>query len=667
MKHTNFQSRLFSPLPDGYMEALAIGPNLEFSFAPDLEPGALQINPADGDTSITSRARFEELAHRDDVPGAIGVREVKYLITGVDTDSPQVYFLNTNVHKYHFFFARDVLGVGLSGREFNNVTYFTQDRQFLAGTIIAHDQFAQQGEGDGLYAMEFWPTDPVSFKFIALAYRLIREAVSFAAEKIAYHPSGFEQERIYTDAQSEFEAGGIRVILTDDIFKNLRYSPLNLGVGYGRLRIMDGANFSPPGITTVVLFKSLPNELSHVSGVLSETPQTPLSHVNLRAKQNNTPNAYMADAAKEPRIATLLDQLVRYEVKPDDIDISPTTKAEVDAFFENQRPSEEQTPVRNLAVTQIQSLDTIGHENLDAFGAKAANVAQLRKILPNGIVPSGFAVPFYFYNRFMSEAGLYAQIRTLRETPDFQNNEDVRDRGLKAFRKAIKRAPVPEDLKTALGQVQAIMETAYPIRCRSSTNNEDLEGFNGAGLYDSYTHRPDEGHLEKSIKQVWASLWNFRAYEEREFYRIDHFTTAMGVLLHRNFDNELANGVALTKNIYFPDFSGFYVNSQVGEALVTNPGPNAIAEELLIMRDAASSTQITYEKIRIRASSLVPAGETVLPTDKIDQLVTQMEIIQSHFKAVYGADNDPDFAMDIEFKLDADRQLIIKQARPWVD
>ena len=74
-----------------------------------------------------------------------------------------------------------------------------------------------------------------------------------------------------------------------------------------------------------------------------------------------------------------------------------------------------------------------------------------------------------------------------------------------------------------------------PLRCRSSTNNEDLPGFSGAGLYDSFTHRPDEGHLSESIKQVYASLWNYRAFEAREFYRIDHFTTAMGVLVHPQF------------------------------------------------------------------------------------------------------------------------------------
>ena len=47
----------------------------------------------------------------------------------------------------------------------------------------------------------------------------------------------------------------------------------------------------------------------------------------------------------------------------------------------------------------------------------------------------------------------------------------------------------------------------------------DRPGFNGAGLYNSYTQHPEETEddgIDKSLKQVFASLWTFRAFSERE-------------------------------------------------------------------------------------------------------------------------------------------------------
>ena len=50
---------------------------------------------------------------------------------------------------------------------------------------------------------------------------------------------------------------------------------------------------------------------------------------------------------------------------------------------------------------------------------------------------------------------------------------------------------------------------------RSSTNAEDLPGFNGAGLYDTVANVRGKAALGEAVKQVWASLWNLRAVEER--------------------------------------------------------------------------------------------------------------------------------------------------------
>lgn len=247
----------------------------------------------------------------------------------------------------------------------------------------------------------------------------------------------------------------------------------------------------------------------------------------------------------------------------------------------------------------------------------------------------------------------------------FRTDPAERERLLRRFRTRIREAPVPEPLAGQLRELHAEFPAGQPLRCRSSTNNEDLEGFNGAGLYDSYTHRADEGELGNTIKQVWASLWNFRAFEERDFHRIDHLVAAMGVLVTPNFDNELANGVAVAKNVYDPNWPGFYVNVQVGESLVTNPDPDAIPDEFLI---SPIGEQFEYETQYIKRSSLLgPNQRTVLSATQVTGLVRALEAIQEHFKEVYGKQDDPAFAMDVEFKFDIQAALVVKQARPWID
>ena len=125
---------------------------------------ALPMDVEDGAVFLPDRATYELLAHRDDFPGAVGVREVKFLVSEVDGPRPKLHFLNTRTRRYHFDFARSVLGFardrdywdGLS--LFNEITYFTNTRRrFLAGSLVYHPHVTRPGRAPGLYAVEFWP------------------------------------------------------------------------------------------------------------------------------------------------------------------------------------------------------------------------------------------------------------------------------------------------------------------------------------------------------------------------------------------------------------------------------------------------------------------------------------------------------------------------------
>ncbi|NVJ59741.1 MAG: hypothetical protein HWE27_05080 [Gammaproteobacteria bacterium] len=786
--------------------------------------------------SIDTREQFLSIAQRSSVTGAIGINEVKFVIMDINTNDPKLYFMNTKLFPYHYDFVKNELRTYSDLSQFNNDTYFFDERRNLAGTILAHDNYTSAEGIQGIYTVEFWPTDPVSALLTTKAYNLIKNSFSAATNKLVHFPASDVQTAIYFENKSLFESSNTPIITSDELFSNVTFSPLNLGEGFGTLRVIESGSetFST---RDVVIFKAIPNDLSHVGGIITDAPQTPLSHINLKAKQNNTPNAYIKGASSNPSITSLVGKVVQYKVTVDGYELREATQAEADQWFESVRPTNSQTPQSDLNAKDPIRLTQIGNADWIRYGAKAANVAELAKVLDRSQVPDGYAVPFSLYDEFMKakrcegvdldevtgeeipngefrelceqqskidnyaisaarrglssvyniEAGssnvtiamrspvdldlvlidngeyvvsanhrgarlyntgtisykgltitysgylagnetitisgttgsglsvgaygyqagsgnlvvtqvtensegksYYEQIAEIMEDEAFQNDPAERDSQLKDFRKEIKKGEVPASITLKLDQMHEFWRNedgtmTRSVRLRSSTNNEDLEGFNGAGLYESTTHDPDEGKIEESAKKIWAALWTFRAFEERDFYRIDHFKTYMGILAHESYGDEQVNGVGVTKNIYSKNTKGHYINAQYGEISVTNPEPiivagetvNSIPDEFLLA-EVISAEGYAMEWIRqyIRHSNVETVYDApvmtpnVLTDAEIDELRMAMDKIQAHFKAIYNGDEN--FAMDIEFKItrttDGSRgHLEIKQARPWVD
>lgn len=298
----------------------------------------------------------------------------------------------------------------------------------------------------------------------------------------------------------------------------------------------------------------------------------------------------------------------------------------------------------------------------DGFGAKCTNIATMRSFgFPEGTIPDRFGVPFYFYREFMEYNDFFDEARNMIQDSDFISDREIREDMLSDFRKKINKADMPGWMLNALDDMHRSFPEGTSIRCRSSTNNEDLPGFSRAGLYDSKTQHPDEGHISKSIKQVYASLWNFKAFEERDFYRVDHFIASMGVLFHSNYSNEKVNGVAVSTDPVYQTENTYYINSQLGEDLITNPDSSSVPEEILlgILADPGDDYLV------VRRSNLIPADSLLMGEDYLAQMRDFLTVIHDEFAVLYGAVNNDNFAMDIEFKITREDQLIIKQARPW--
>ena len=624
---------------------------------------ASAIGTSKGRVHIPDKQTYETLSHRDNFPGSANISEVKFVIYDIHTKSPKLYFVNSKRYEYHYTFSRDAVNRYNSNSLFNNHTYFTNSRRRnTAGSIVYHPNYVSPSGQTGIYTVEFWPADPVAFRFIETSFEMIVSSMPFLDGQIAYHPASETHRTLHQSEISQYKKSHVAVIDSEDLFGNSTYSALNTGECFGTLKFITGAQTMSS--RDIVILRNIPNDITHVSGIITEQNQTPLSHINLKAKQNGTPNAYLKNASTDPRITPLIGQNVKLSISPDGIEIRIASQEETEDYFEKIRPSKTSFPERNLNYDQIAQLSDIDFSMSSAFGAKATNLAELNTIIPS-ITPHGYAIPFYFYDAFMKHNGFYVEAEQMMDDTLFQSFPSVRENRLKEFRNRIKETGIlPNWMLNALNDLQESFPDDAPIRARSSTNNEDLQGFNGAGLYESYTHYKEEGHFAKTAKQVWAGLWTYRAFEERDFWRIDHMSAAMGILVHQNFQNETSNGVGVTKNIYLPGpgWEGHYVNVQIGENLVTNPEPGSIPEEYIIANLGFGSN---YEIQYIRNSNQIETGQRILTRSQALRLRDYMDIVHAHFKNLYRGNSN--FAMEIEFKLIGNGQFIIKQARPWVE
>ncbi len=625
----------------------------------DGPPRPEELDPEDGVATIPSREAYERLSYQGDAGRDAYLNDiqfVKFQLENAGSDKAQLYFMNTKRYRAHPRFMQAIgirrFGRGRSGGNSG------PGRQ-MRGAIAYHPRVRAPDGSAGVYTYDFQPNDSFPLELLEFCQRLILEKAPFLKGKLVYHPlrGGLEP---YEREKEKYAEAKITVYLDDDLEMNLGFLPLNRGATFGRLRIMKSAGLPTP--RDVVLYRSLPNELPRVAGIITEARQTPLSHVNLRAIQDGVPNAFVTGATKNSAIAPLVGKWVRYEVSDDGFEIREAEQAEVDTHFESIRPKARQTPSRDLSVTEMRPLAKIGFADSSAYGVKAANVGAMRTFgLPEGIVPDGFGVPFHFYDAFMKHNELYAKARSLFADPAFREDGDHRSAVLARFRSHIRSGDLPDWMFAAVAELERSFPSGTPIRCRSSTNNEDLPRFSGAGLYGSYTHDADDGHLGRTIKKVYASLWSDRAYEEREFYRIDHFAAAMGVLVHPSYKGERANGVVVTTDVLYETDGTYYVNAQVGEDLVTNPDSASVPEEVLLgwwKEDGAKLMQ---------HSNRVAAEKRILEPAHLDVLRTCLGKIHAKFAKLYEVDpEDENFAMEIEFKVAKDGSVAIKQARPWV-
>ncbi|MCS6902216.1 MAG: PEP/pyruvate-binding domain-containing protein [Myxococcales bacterium] len=605
----------------------------------------------DGDfaPAIPGPEVWDALAFRPATSILAGTEVVKVIL---DRSDGSLYFLQSERWPVHYYFARRFLSrpgdpVG-DERAFNRREYHTPERRFILGTVSRYP-----GE---VWAFELYAGDELDIEETARAFAQIRQAVFFG-DRLRYRPVPSAHEQ---DPRTRVL---MPVIESHDLFGRITYQPLELGEAFGYLRILPTAqDFDPTRLRPfdIVVLGSLPEDIPVVSGVITDELQAPLGHINVLCHNRKTPNMALRGASKRPEVVALEGQLVRLRVDAQGYTLSLASQKDAEHSWEQRRPKTPQTPRRDDAEVGLPALAQLTLEDIPRVGAKAAQLGLVTRLAQGRFrVPRGFALPMAAYARFLAAHGLDRRIQDMLADPTFQQDASVRAQQLAALREVMEKAEVPNDI---LQPLRARIKELLPpgkVRLRSSTNAEDLPGFNGAGLYRSARVDPDDPvDVARGLRKVWSSVWLAGAHEERTWYRIDSSTVGMAILVQESIDDDVINGVAITENPFSQGQPGYFVNAQVSGGSVTGARGNEIPEQLLIY---------TFEDgqgVERLSNSSLNGGKPLLRPEDIKRLSSALEILHIGFTGDHHGMTGR--AVDVEFLFAGPaRDVVIVQARPY--
>lgn len=589
---------------------------------------------------------WRALAYRPDYQTTARTEVVKLLIDL--QDDWKTYFVESEQWELHYGFARRVLGFRRHADEyadhmaFNVEQYRRPNRRFILASLVRYLDA-------GIWSFELVPGDTLDAERLRRAFQHVRQRVYFG-EALRFRPLSPRQER-----HARALRDSVPVVELAELMSRVRYQPLVVGTAYGVLRIVRGpldvARVRP---NEVLVTEHVPDELPPVSALVTSRLQAPLAHVAILSRSRGTPDMALRHAVADPGFVALDGQLVKLVVGPQDFTIERAELSEAEAAWRQRRPDRVFIPPLDPDERELKNVCELRLEDVRIAGAKAA---QLGEVCALGVeTPGGFVVPFHHYARHLRVHGLAQGLQGMLADPRFRSDAQARAQHLADLRRAITESRVDRRLLRQIRQRLAGSTGRWIFR--SSTNAEDLPGFNGAGLYESVVvdASADEDAIERALSRVWASVWLQRAFEERDWYRIDPAAVAMAVLIQPFVEEVIATGVAITANPFDQARPGFYVNAEPRGGSVTGAGDDEVPEQVLIY------TWSEAPEFELLSRSSRAGGAAILTEDDLHTLARLLTRLHDALQPRYGERAN---AVDVEFLLaERPRRFVVVQARP---
>ena len=604
--------------------------------------------------TLTSKSQFEEFASLPLYQKYGQVSSVKIVY---EVAEKKLHFVPSKDFEFHYEYCVNEIGFYGSLGNFNDVCYSgSKSRPFLLANINYY-------KASDTYALELGPSDRMNAEQLATLIESF-QGEAFFGDRLKLMVNTVHVKSILDQLTAEIE-----LLYPEEVYNRQTYQPIAKFKRYGHVRVIENWENESDSIraTDILILKDIPLSFPMVNGVVVTDFQTPLSHVSILGQNRKIPICAYTKLFETDQFTKLDGEVVEFMVTQDTFILRP---------FSGEIPDVKRSKNRlklklNTEVDSLIPIYYLKEKESDVVGNKAANFGELAHYAEKmdfKVPESAFAIPFHFYQNHVVSSRAQGKINALLRKDLSNKSRAEIESELIEIQTLILNAQVDSKLISDVENMIVRLGDYRRMRFRSSTNAEDRDGFSGAGLYASKTGElgNPKKPIDEAIKKVWASLWNYEAFMEREAFNIDHSTVAMGILVHRSFPNEEVNGVAITTNLYRDDYLGFVVNAQLGDESVVAPKNGVQCDQFICYPDESTTDYGKKEGgIDVITVSSLNNGEMVMTEKEIQHLANQLERIKSYYlRRHFTSKTYFNFGLDLEFKLDHEtRELYIKQMR----
>lgn len=593
-------------------------------------------------------------------------------------------------------------------------------RKFGVGTILYVPARTSPEPREEIWGWELEYSDVVTPEELATFFEMVDAGLPEGVRgKVKWVVRSPAQEQLAKKLETEKLPYWDRILRYEQLVTKGEVEVYSAGLTAGQVKVVHKGDINTlvhANETDILVLEELPDYLPPCAAVITALPQTEFSHINFLAKNRKIANVYLGGALEDPRIEQL-DNAFAFAIVRATLDgkleIVTITMAEFVTWrskLVSTATSARQVDVSKLPYTidlRTLRIEQSG-EMKPVIGGKATGFVGLLAPGTTTMPDAPLSITVRAYAEHVEP--MIPAIQALLADPMFNASArirylalegrgdydlrystpaDVRARdafigahssttaiggllaagGVKAALRARPIAPATlEEITRAVAIQFQTFASTQGLRFRSSSTIEDVEGFNGAGIYDSNTGfldplaQPDPSDqdetVEKAIKKTWASYWSSEAFEERRRENVNHLSGYMAVVVHARFDDEKekSNGVH-TFTIMPPGFADravMEVNVQKGALSVTNPDPRSTAlPEYDRVHERAAGGDLVIE--RVRSSSLVEPGVPLLTDAQLREMFEQTKRIAERWMANANAPLEPAQAgrtltLDLEFR-----------------